>query len=188
MRRTDSSSTDYTHRRRFRQAVREQVYAEPGNLIVSPCPTTIGAVVSSTVVITLFDRRRSLGGLCHYALPKAAEDVDATPVYGLSGTVALIRAMLSSGSRRESMVAGIYGGACPEAASPDQRALAQANVKVATKLMALKEISVVDEDTGGARGRKLWYLTSTNEMAIIKTSSIRRSDWFPYGTEQRGRQ
>jgi chemotaxis protein CheD len=45
-------------------------------------------------------------------------------------------------------------------------------------------ISIVSEDVGGALGRKIVFNTLTNDVAVLKTDGVRKSDWFPYHSDR----
>jgi chemotaxis protein CheD len=170
---------DFRELRRERAAPQVQLVLEPGHLLVPARPTAVGAVCASSVVVTIFDPAHGRGGLCHFLRPRPGAGAPATPIFGLPATLALLRELCTGGSAPAALRAGIYGGAAPDWASPAERALALANVAVAETVLARRGVPIVDVDTGGSRGRKLGYLTGTNEIVVVKTDAIRRSDWFP---------
>jgi chemotaxis protein CheD len=139
----------------------------------------LGAVVASSVVITFFDPVARKGGLCHYLMPRPSEHERATPKFGLPAILAMLRVFTAAGASVESLVVGVYGGACPGWASLQERGLADGNVEIAREVLKKKNVKIHDEDIGGERGRKLWYLSDSNEIAVVKTDAVRRSDWFP---------
>ncbi len=175
----DDRQVDYGSRRRGRQSPAARVLVAPGNVVIPADVTALGAVASSTVAVTIFDQVTRRAGLCHFAFPRPLQDQKPTPAYGLPAVLAVIQGFLSFGSRVANLVAGIYGGASPCWANADQRQLAKDNVEIARAVLQRKSVQILDEDTGGERGRKLWFLTFTNEIALVKTDAIRQSDWFP---------
>lgn len=180
MRPGDYAKHDFTSQRQERELPDANVFLPPGHLLIPDASLAIGAVVASSVVVTIFDPHEKRGGMCHYLFPKPAFHQAPTPFFGLPAILTLLKAMAGQSKRMAHFVVGIYGGATPTWASEEQRKLAQANVDIAKDVMERKGIIVSDMDMGGHRGRKLWFLSNTNELLIAKTDAIRREDWFPF--------
>lgn len=179
MRKSDTSSLDFNSMRSDSPRPKSRVILPPGNLMVPDENLAVAAVVASAVVVTLFDIEKSKGGVCHFIKPWPKADEVPTPVFGLPACAALISEFVNRGSKPESLKVGIYGGAWPEWANAEQRKLSRENIEVVRDVMAKKKIKITDEDVGGSRGRKIVYVTRSNEIAVVKTDSIRNSDWYP---------
>lgn len=141
-------------------------------------PTTISAVLGSCVSVCLFDNKLKTGGMNIFLWPSVFEKNKATAQYGNIATRALIRMMLKNGSRKENLEAQIFGGAFNENVS--HKDIGTLNVKIAKKTLKKERIPVTSEDTGGEKGRKLVFDTSTNEIAVVRVDNLRESDWHPY--------
>ena len=179
MRREDRTGQDYSALRAAAPIPEAQVVLEPGNVLIPSDNIAIMAVVASTVVVTLYDRERKRGGICHFVQALPDDRSKATPMFGLHATAALIRGFMTSGSKTEALEVGLYGGAWPEWSNAAQREKARHSVEVVRDVMRKKNLPITDEDVGGHRGRKILYVTGTNEIAVLKTTKIRESDWFP---------
>lgn len=178
-RRGDPAPGVFQPLRSARPSPEAQEHLAPGGLIVPDRSVAVGAVVGSSVVVTLFDPATGQGGLCHYLRPRPEPGAPATARHGLAATQALLRVFLQRSVPSDRLIAGVYGGAAPDWASPAQRSVSGANVAVAEEVLSARGVAVGDRDVGGDRGRKLLYLTGTNEVAVLRTPLIRRSDWYP---------
>jgi len=156
-----------------------KVFLEPGHLLVSHGSLAVGAVVASALVVTLYDGELRRGGLCHFLFPRPPPGYDASPLFGEPAVGALIRAFLKGGSPPSRLAASLVGAACPTWADRAQRAISEENLAVARAVIASAGVVVADEDVGGTRGRKLWYMTRLNQLLVLKTDAVRGSDWFP---------
>lgn len=187
MRPGDPAGADFHAMRRLRESPAEQLVLGAGNIYISDGQIAIGTLVTSTVVVTVFDAAARRGGLCHFVRPNHFGDRPATALLGIPAIRRLLGEFARAGSSRESLVVGLYGGACPDWASDEQRELARKNVEVAVDFMAASKIPIAEMDVAGTRARKLWYFTATNELMLVKTDSVRRTDWFPALSEAAAR-
>ena len=175
----DEQGVDFSLLRKSRSSAGARVIVAPGNLMIPTQALALGAVVASSLVVTFFDPSSRKGGLCHYVMPRPSEHERATPKFGLPAILAVLRVFVSAGASIEELLVGVYGGACPNWASAQERSLADGNIEIAREVLKKKNVRIRDEDVGGERGRKLWYLSDSNEIALVKTDAVRRSDWFP---------
>ena len=153
-------------------------FLEPGYIFLPEKPTSISAVMGSSVSVCLYDRRRHVGGMNLFQLPLVRERHLATPRYGNVAILALIRMMLRAGSRMKDLEAQVLGGAHnPESGSED---MGRENVGIARRVLKKERVRVSSEDVGGERGRKIVFNTGTNELAVIKVDRLRAGDWYPY--------
>jgi chemotaxis protein CheD len=114
----------------------------------------------------------------HYQFPTAGFFGVGTNDHGDVAIPALIQKLRRLGSRVEDLEAQIFGGGDV----PGQRdgTTGLKNVKMARKILKKSGISVVSEDVGGHKGRRLIFHTGTNEALVMKTHRIRRGDYYPY--------
>jgi chemotaxis receptor (MCP) glutamine deamidase CheD len=178
-RRDDLGHRDFSHERRDRPSPESRVMLAPGYVIVPGIPAALGAIVGGSVVVTLYAARIRRGGACHFAWPRPPRGVQPTALYGVAALRVLLGAFERLGSSLGELSAGVFGGAVPDAATSQQRANARGNVDLAFAVLDKKAIGMTVVDVGGHRGRKLWFMTATNEVAVVKTHAIRSSDWFP---------
>ena len=158
-------------------------FLKPGFIYLPKEATAISAVVGSSVAVCLFDKKKKTGGMNLYKLPVKGTKEKAFPIYGNVATRALVTMMIRQGSKAKHIQSQIFGGAFNGEISP--RDIGKDNIAMARHILNRMHIHIVSEDVGGGLGRKIVFNTMTNEVAILKTSSLRASDWYPY--EERGR-
>ncbi len=135
------------------------------------------------MAVTFFDRNQCFGGMNQFVFPKTERREDMTAQYGNVGIRALFKMLLDMGARRSTLVAQIIGGS--ECRALDDGNLGMQNITLARAVLAQLNVPVVSEDVGGTMGRKVIYHSGTNEMAVFKVDSLRRSDWFKPGMDLR---
>jgi len=141
-------------------------FLKPGDLRTTDVPAKYTTILGSCVSVCLFDRLTHRAGMSHYIFPEDNK-LEGTDYFGDNSTVHLIEYMLRNGSRKEDIVASVVGGASSfsmkTAFSPGQK-----NITVAKKVLGEWDINVQFEETGGCHGRKVIYLTDTNEIKITE--------------------
>ncbi|MDR2443257.1 MAG: chemotaxis protein CheD [Deltaproteobacteria bacterium] len=150
----------------------------PGNLFSCPDQAMVSAVLGTCVAVCLHDRRLKIGGMNHFQYPKSSFFGIATNDYGDVAIPALIQKLRRMGSRVEDLEAQIFGGG--EEIGDRGAHTGLKNVKIARKILKKNGITIVSEDVGGSKGRRLIFHTGTNEALVMKTHRIRRGDYYPY--------
>ncbi|MFO7886092.1 MAG: chemotaxis protein CheD [Desulfobacteraceae bacterium] len=153
-------------------------FLQPGYIYVPDRGVTISTVIGSSVSVTVYDRKRKIGGMNHFQFPFITGKDSTTALYGNVATAALIKMILVQGSKKKHIEAQIFGGAHNQTFC--RKNIGIENIEIAKKVLLHKNISVISEDTGGAKGRKIVFNTSTNEIAVLKVDSLRSEDWYPY--------
>ncbi len=156
----------------------DHYFLQPGYIVVPESFVSISTVIGSGVSICIYDKQNRIGGMNHFQLPYMAAKGKTTALYGNVSTMALIKMMLGHGSGEKYFEAQIFGGAYnPEKTDKD---IGRENIEIARKILLKSKISVISEDTGGEKGRKVVFNTTTNEVAVLKVDSLRNADWYPY--------
>ena len=154
-------------------------YLEPGHVFLPAKATQLCAVVGFGVVITLFDRARQMGGMCHYLYPYRQSKKDSTAMYAGPAIVALVKMLTSTGSKNHDLEANMYGGGSGPADKQDDPKVGAENVKVGMEILDRMGVTLSSQDVGGHRGRKVVFTSDTGETAVLKANRIRASDWMP---------
>jgi len=139
-------------------------FLKPGDLKTSSGPSKFTTVLGSCISVCLYDRSSHKAGMTHFIFPEDRKSED-TDYFGDTSTVHLIEYMLKNGSRTEDLVASIVGGASSFSMKYSESA-GQKNIKIAKKILGEWGIRIKFEVTGGCHGRKVVYLTDTNEFQI----------------------
>jgi chemotaxis protein CheD len=151
-----------------RPGERRSVYLQPGQVLASAEATETTTVLGSCVAVCLWDRRLRTGGANHFLLPYLADGESASARYGNVAIERLVRDLERLGSRREHLVAKVFGGASVLEAFRDARDhLGAKNVDLARRILGAHAIPIVAEDVMGARGRKLVFHTDSG-IALVR--------------------
>lgn len=121
----------------------------------------VTTVLGSCVAVCLFDETLGIGGINHYMLPFWNGKELASPKYGNIAIESLVKKIERLGSKRENLVAKVFGGANQ---LDHKLGVGQRNIKIAEELLVDLKIKVVAKSLGGHKGRKLNFNTSTGEV------------------------
>jgi chemotaxis protein CheD len=157
---------------------KDNYFLKPGYIFVPDQSISISTVIGSGVSVCIYDKKNRIGGMNHFQLPYMATKGKTTAVYGNIATIALIKMMVAHDSQKKYWEAQIFGGAYnPKKKDED---IGRENIEIARKILSKCKISIISEDVGGEKGRKVVFNTGTNEIAVLKVDSLRDADWYPY--------
>lgn len=134
----------------------------PSTIFVSKTPARVQTILGSCIAVCLFDQIHGYGAINHYMLPWWNGDSMPSPKYGDIAVIRLIESMLHLGSRRENIVAKVFGGA-------DQLTIGnigQKNIVTAEQILNRESITIIARSTGGVSGRKIIFHTDTNKVLV----------------------
>jgi len=147
----------------------------PGYLAVSEQPALLCTVCGAGLAVTVWDRSRRKGAMIHAVLaatPKGAAPTNFHMTVALKNVLERVHAK----DRYLFLVAQLFGAGFSEAESNDKNA---ALVSAAKRILVRAGVKVISEDVGGSSGRKVMFDTHTGDAMVMKTRSIRKSDWQP---------
>jgi len=121
----------------------------------------VTTVLGSCIAICLYDTVKKIGGINHYMLPFWNGNELASPKYGNIAIETLLKNLEKLGSKKEDMVAKVFGGANQLGHT---LGIGERNIKVAQEMLSDLNIKVVAKSVGGEKGRKLNFNTSTGEV------------------------
>lgn len=142
----------------------ETFYLYPSAMVVYDRKVLVHTILGSCVAVCLYDKTLSIGGINHYMLPFWNGDGLSTPKYGNIAIDKLIDKMLASGSRKEHIVAKVFGGG--EVLDTDRMSfnIGKRNIEIAKQILKEHKIPVIAQSTGGKLGRKIVFNTETGEV------------------------
>jgi chemotaxis protein CheD len=144
----------------------DRTYLHPGQLVAVRSPRSLTTILGSCVGVCLHDPVVKAGGLNHYLLPRARAG-DGSTRFGDVSIRKLLREVERLGGDRSRLVAKIVGGACVlDVWGEKTRTLGRANVEAAQETLHEFGIRVVAEDTGGVRGRRLFFEPHTGQTMV----------------------
>lgn len=143
------------------------VFLQPGELFIDEKPAVVQTILGSCVSVTMFCTRGKFGGICHALLPSGAAD---TPARHVEGAVRLLlEKMLQRGSRNDWLEIKLFGGArVINEATSKRPGVGDQNVARANALLQELHLPLKAADTGGMRGRRLFFNSGTGEVYVRK--------------------
>jgi chemotaxis protein CheD len=146
-------------------ALRNSKYVHAGQLFASAEPYDISTILGSCVSVCLWEPQRGIGGINHYMLPWDASSSEASPRFADFAVRKLIETLERLGANRNRLKAKLFGGA--SVLTPQlSGGLGMRNIAAGHSLLAEAGIPIVDEDTGGERGRKLVFRSDDGSASV----------------------
>jgi chemotaxis protein CheD len=147
---------------------RPSVYVHAGQMFASPVGTEITTILGSCVAICLWDSASGVGGMNHFMLPFEKSAGTPSLRHGDYATAQLLLELTRFGASVRRLRAKIFGGASilqsfQQGGGGD---LGLKNVDLARTLLQNERISIVGEDVGGSRGRKLIFSSDSGEARV----------------------
>jgi len=157
-------------------------YLKPGELHIDDQPGIVTTVLGSCVSVTMFNRRREMGAICHGLMPEQTEKqrsgkqgddgfkyVDYSIKY-------MIDHFRSFGIAPGEIEVKLFGGADMFSMSNGGSSYASVgakNIHMALLMMEQEGLTIQTKDIGGTQGRKLHFYTHTGEVFLKR---LRRSE------------
>ncbi len=159
------------------------VYLKPGELHFSAEPAVVVTVLGSCLSVTMFCRRRGLGGICHGLLPKCGQQKKGCHGECLEGFKYVdcsIRKMVKLFDRhkvkRSEIEVKCFGGA-DMFARPIERpgvvSIGKQNAMTAEQILKSEGLKLQVVDVGGLQGRKIFFNTHTGDVWLKRLQRTR---------------
>jgi chemotaxis protein CheD len=149
----------------------DNVYLKPGELYIGERPAKVITVLGSCVSVTLFNRRLSIGAICHGAMPhcrkvKKCHELckDAFKYVDCSLHYMLWR-LRSYGVTDSELEVKLFGGA-DTLSSKKENTIGSMNVKMALDIIRHEHLRIIAADVGDSFGRKIIFFTHTGEVYL----------------------
>ncbi len=139
-------------------------YLYPGALFANKQPYYITTILGSCVAVCIYDTRQQFGGMNHFLLPLWNGEGLPSPKFGNIAIRQLISKMKYMGSRKEDMMAKIFGGAAVLNTKREVFFIGERNIKIAKEALEESGIRVIAQSTGGKSGRKIIFNTFNGEV------------------------
>jgi chemotaxis protein CheD len=156
----------------------ENIYLYPASLVVPERPSYVHTILGSCVSVCFYDKVNKTGGINHFMLPLWNGEGLATPKYGNIAIEKLMEKLIFAGSKKEHLVAKVFGGGEVIEYSSKAFNIGLRNITVAFEILGELRIPVVSQSTGGKQGRKIIFNTHTGEVIhrFVKSSDNRSSN------------
>jgi chemotaxis protein CheD len=140
------------------------IYLYPAALLVMDKPSYVHTILGSCVSVCLYDKVKKFGGINHYMLSLWNGEGLPTPKYGNIAIEKLIEKMLLNGTKREHLVAKIFGGGEVIETTNQSFNIGKKNISIAFDMLNEQRIPIVAQSTGGSLGRKIIFNTNSGEV------------------------
>ncbi len=154
------------------------VYLNPGEFFFSGEPTLVVTVLGSCLSVTMFSRRRGLGGICHGLLPeckteKSRQECHGECLEGYKYVDCSIKKMVQLFDKhkvkRSEIEVKCFGGADMFMRPLERQgivSIGRQNINVAERVLKSEGLSLQVVDVGGVQGRKIFFYTHTGEVLL----------------------
>lgn len=138
----------------------------PSTIYIKNKPTIIKTVLGSCVAVCLWDKLNHFGGMNHYMLPFWNGKGLASPKYGNIAINKLVENMITLGSRRNNIVAKVFGGGEVIETDIANFKIGKRNIIIASEILREEKITILDESTDGNLGRKIEFNTYNGQVLM----------------------
>jgi chemotaxis protein CheD len=163
----------YEDRRRDGRNV-DGVLVKTGEIVVVDDGARLVSVVSRGALVCLWHTGGHHAAMLHFVEPAIYDVKKATARFGnvaLPRAISMLREALHD--PLASLEAQLFGCACRD--HSDLRG--QENLAMARKILKARNISIVSEDVGGSKGRKVLFDAQSGHAMVIKVHALREGDW-----------
>lgn len=149
-------------------------YLYPAALFANNEPYIVDTILGSCVAVCLYDASKKIGGINHFMLPFWNGSGLASPKYGNIAIEKLLDKMLEYGSKKEHIVAKVFGGGEVVETDSNHFRIGERNIEMAEKMLKELNIKVSGRSVGGKLGRKIRFNTETGVvlMKFIKKHTV----------------
>lgn len=145
----------------------DNIYLKPGEVFISKGPTLVSTVLGSCVAVTLFSPARRCGAICHAMLP---ENIGTeNDLRYVDAALQHIYAQLVRRGNITDLVVKLFGGAKVldvGEVSSSRLTIGDQNILKAEEILAELGFTISARDTGGLRGRKLFFCTRSGDVYL----------------------
>lgn len=143
-----------------------------GEMHVSDDPDTVLKCLGlgSCIGLCVFDPVARVAGMTHIVLPESGyRDSGSLPgKFADTAVPTLVQVMLRKGAVKPRMIAKMAGGAQMLQALSGETGIEMGarNVEMTKKALAKEGLGLAASDTGGSRGRSLWFEVGTGKLMV----------------------
>jgi chemotaxis protein CheD len=146
------------------------IHLKAGEIYIAEKPTLVATVLGSCISVTMFNNRFKIGAICHGALPVYDKYKYGEPFKYVDFSISHMVSRLSSyGIKTSEIEVKLFGGADMFSftnGNEDKLTVGQQNIKVALNTIKEEKLRLFISDTGGKRGRKIFFYTHTGEVLL----------------------
>lgn len=160
------------------------VYLKPGEMHFTDQPTQVVTVLGSCLSVTMFNRRKKLGGICHGLLPRCpnrttcAQGCKEFFKYVDCSIHHMVKLFDQRGVKRSEIEVKCFGAADMffwKIETPSTVSIGRQNVQTAEDVILSEGLSILKMDVGGLQGRKILFYTDTGEVFLKRLTKVNNS-------------
>lgn len=161
-----------------------KIFLLPGEYHISRSECEIATLLGSCVAVTLKHKEQPFGAMNHYLLSAQSDystvrsGHDDKGRYGDIAIDRIVHLMQKLESDFSKVVAGVYGGAAVVSHLTNATGdIGVTNIEMAHQKLKEYGIKIVDEDTGGTKGRRIYLNTASGNVTVKtleRTSEVER--------------
>ena len=155
--------------------IQEVINVGMGQVCVSQSPTKLTAVLGSCLGICFYHPKSRTGGLAHAVLPQSNGQATGAPgKFVDSAILYLVETFRNSlGVSPNELQAKLTGGACMFPTSGPLQ-IGEANIQEAVRKLQELGITVVSQDVGGTKGRRITFDLATGRVEVQQVGEVPR--------------
>lgn len=143
----------------------------PGKLLITEQPTLVSTILGSCVSLCLHSKKFRVGAICHGMLPHQTKlpRPEHFPYVDTAVTHMLETMTSRFGLTPSELTVKLFGGASvlqTHMAGADAFAIGQQNIAAALEALARYGLAPEVQKTGGTRGYKIFFNTSTGDIFV----------------------
>ena len=127
--------------------------------------------LGSCIGLTLYDPERKIGAMVHIMLPESSGRSDRPGKYADTAIPLLLDELAAKGSRKQSLVARMAGGATMFEAFSASMNIGQRNIDKVKAILNGQKIRIAAEDTGGKMGRSVYFFPGENGRVSVRLAN-----------------
>jgi len=154
-------------------------FIRPCEFCITEKPMLIETLVGSCVCVCLYNIRNGAAAMNHFLRdePNTIENDDLGK-FGTTATEFIVRELMTLDSVVGHYRAQILGGASVLDFNDSNRAIGEANVEAARKILRIKGIRIESEDIGGRKGRRVRFDTQKGMVMFRLAGEVgKRKQW-----------
>ncbi|MFW5857485.1 MAG: response regulator [Planctomycetota bacterium] len=152
----------------------EREFLLPGDYRATRRPKVYSTLLGSCVSVCLRNRREGHAAMNHFMLDKApSAQVDDKGRYGDLATAAILDVLFRVDPNPAHYEARLYGGAAVVSHLGAGHQVGQRDIAAAREALGAAGVRVVEEDIGGARGRRITFDTGAG---AVEVRAVRKSE------------
>jgi len=148
----------------------QNIYLKPGEIFIAKSPSCVSTVLGSCVSVTMFDRRKEMGGICHAVLPRKTDDNQKNSFQYVDYSLErMAESFIAFKTKCRDVEIKLFGGSDMFEAGGSGSGISMVgkqNIAEALRFIEKNHFRLVASDTGGLLGRKIIFHTHTGAVFL----------------------